>query len=388
MKNRRHLNAVSQAVQVWSLEELESRRLMSAGVIVQDGILILTGTSGNDQFYIDKELGGVCVQQYTQHQREDYKYTELTFDILNPLMGLRGVRVDGGDGNDSIRVSEDAVHDPFDLSVTLIGGQGDDSLQGGSGDDVLIGGPGDNLLDGRGGNNFLDGPASPLASAWYDRSSKTLFVTGTRKDDVIEFTYNAWESYNPYHIRIDGGGFWEPDLNGLKRVVIGGLGGNDTIHVDAGHLPTTVYGGAGDDSIFGGNRSDVLIGGSGRDMIFADLTTTNLPNYWQYSNPIYGYDPEQFIERTDGVNRFNDGAGNDVLIGEGPDQYAPPAPAPSPAPVPAPDDQMQDTQPTNFVAPAGVSTGEDFVTAPLPAQRVTPFATNPLLTSDDQLWDA
>jgi Ca2+-binding RTX toxin-like protein len=392
VKNRRQSNVVARAAQTWSLEQLEPRRLMSAGAIVQDGILILTGTASDDQFYINKELGGVCVQQFTQVQGESYKYTQLTFDILNPMYGLRGLRVDGGDGNDSIRVSEDPASDQdrFDLPVTLIGGQGDDSLQGGSGDDVLIGGPGDNLLDGRGGNNVLDGPTSPLASARYDRSSKTLYVTGTRKDDVIELIDNRWESYDPYHIYVNGGGVWDPDLNGLKRVIIEGLGGNDIIHVDAGDVPVTIYGGAGDDSIFGGTRSDVLIGGSGHDMIFADMTKTHFPVYWEYNPAQDGYDPEQFVERTDGINRFNDGAGNDVLIGEGPDEYVPPAPpTPTPSPTPSPTPNDQDMQAAQQTAPVEASPAQDSVAAPPPVQfDATPFAVNALLVSDKELWDA
>jgi len=363
---------------------------MSASI--ENGILVISGTSGDDRINIDQELGGVCVEHFTLTEREGYKDAELTFEILNPIMGLRGVRVDGGDGNDSIVVSEGAAHDRFALPVTLIGGEGDDSLQGGSGDDVLIGGPGDNLLDGRGGNNSLDGPASPLASTRYDRSSKTLFVTGTRKDDVIEFIYDGSTSYDQHRIFVNGEAFWSPDLVGIKRVVIEGLGGNDTIHVDAGDLPATVYGGAGDDSIFGGARADSLIGGSGRDMIFADMSTTHFPVYWQYLPPDYGCDPEQFIERTDGINRFNDGTGNDVLEGEGPDQYVPPAPVPAPAPPPAPAPAPLPSENTSSDASSS-ETADDAasveVQGPAPKQAMvsSPFSINPVLATDKKLWD-
>jgi Ca2+-binding RTX toxin-like protein len=378
----------------WNLEPLEPRRLMSTGASIQDGILVVNGTASDDRIEMDRSVDGgvdgVWVYGYTNDPAFPYSCFLSQFF---PVARMRGIRLDAGDGNDQVLVHDDPDHGSFTTPITMIGGAGDDSLQGGAGDDVLIGGPGDNLLDGRGGNNYLDGPVSPLASARFDRASKTLFVTGTRKDDLIELIYNRWESYEPYHIYMNGGGVWNPDLNGVKRVVIQGLGGNDTIHVDAGDLPVTIYGGAGDDSIFGGTRSDVLIGGSGRDMIFADMTKTPLPLYWEYSSAEYGYDPEQFIQRTDGINRFNDGAGNDVLIGEGPDEYVPPAPAPTPTPVPtpvpAPDDQsQQDTQATQQTTPVDASADQGFAAAPQPLQFGTPFAVNALLVSDKELWDA
>jgi Ca2+-binding RTX toxin-like protein len=374
--NKRHEDRVKDAARLWSLEELESRRFMSA-TSIEDGILVIRGTSGDDRINIHWELGGVCVSG--------------SVEVLDPIMGLRGVRVDAGDGNDRVEVREDAALAPFELPVTLNGGLGDDSLQGGSGNDVLVGGAGDNLLDGRGGVNSLDGPTSPLAWAHYDHSSGTLTVHGTRKDDVIELIYRPWDSYLQYDISINGDTLESPDMVHVRRVVIEGGAGNDTIHVDAGELPATIYGGAGDDSIFGSSHADLLIGGTGHDMIFADRTTTPFDAYWQHYAVENGYDPEDYIERSDGVNRFNDGAGNDVIMGEGPDGYVPPAPEPAPAPAPAPSDATSSK--TTGSKTADDASQQDAVsvgapaTAPKQAMVSSLFSINPVLASDKKLWD-
>jgi Ca2+-binding RTX toxin-like protein len=267
-----------------------------------------------------------------------------------------------------------------------VGGAGDDSLQGGAGDDVILGGAGNNLLDGRGGKNTLDGPASPLP--WATLQNGLLTITGPKNDDVIELEYNGGSSRPDYSIRINGEYVPYLDTYGARRVVIEGLGGNDTIHIDEGNLPATVYGGAGDDSIYGGARSDVLIGGSGRDMIFADMSTTHFLHDWQYlPQDQYPADPEQFIQRTDGTNRYNDGLGNDVIEGEGPDAPVTPAPSPAPGPTPVPTpsplpDNHTDGHTRQDSAPDSVT-----IPALVPALSPAPFSRNPLLISDRDLWD-
>ena len=390
MKNRERLKAVSQAAQVWNLEKLESRRLMS-GASVQDGILIITGTGSDDRIELERALDGRIVGEGIWV----YGYTNdpavpdgLFLADLFPVAGLRGIRIDTGAGNDRVVVHDDVNDANFTTPMTLIGGEGDDSLQGGAGDDVLIGGPGDNLLDGQGGNNTLDGPRSPLASAHLVNG--LLTVTGTRKDDVIEIRYQPWHPYSQYELYINGEDF-DIELRGTRRVMIEGGDGNDLIYLDSTHFSSTVYGGAGDDTIIGSANTDSLFGGSGRDLLVADTTNTDFPYLWQYYGEVwkngapYRYDPEQLVQRTDGGNRFYDGAGNDILDGDGPDRWIAPAPAPAPAPVPAPT-PLPDSG--NSTAPALEPSATASLPIPSPVQVFTPFAINPLLVSDDQLWDA
>ncbi len=54
----------------------------------------------------------------------------------------------------------------------------------------------------------------------------------------------------------------------LDRIVLFGLGGNDTIDIAADlNVPTELYGGDGNDVLRGGGASDVLVGGAGNDQL-------------------------------------------------------------------------------------------------------------------------
>jgi Ca2+-binding RTX toxin-like protein len=77
---------------------------------------------------------------------------------------VKRIQLVAGDGDDTIVLQEDGqtVHinngsTPIFIPVTLMGGNGNDSLVGGIGSDYLNGGAGDDFLAGSGGNDTLDG---------------------------------------------------------------------------------------------------------------------------------------------------------------------------------------------------------------------------------------
>ncbi|MFB4299990.1 calcium-binding protein [Actinomadura sp. NTSP31] len=67
---------------------------------------------------------------------------------------VQRVRVDGGDGNDTLRIDE--TNGPMPQGEFL-GGDGNDALTGGSGADTLTGGPGVDALSGNGGDDTITG---------------------------------------------------------------------------------------------------------------------------------------------------------------------------------------------------------------------------------------
>jgi Ca2+-binding RTX toxin-like protein len=133
---------------------------------------------------------------------------------LCPANDVSWAAVYGREGEDEIVVS-DFVFGP-NLSVALLGGPGDDSLQGSGGDDTLHGGEGNDTMRSRGGADYAFG------NAGRDR------IYGSTGPDVIE-----------------GG----PGFDNL----IGGLG------------PDQLFGGAGNDGIDGAQGRDYCNGGKGRD---------------------------------------------------------------------------------------------------------------------------
>jgi Ca2+-binding RTX toxin-like protein len=55
------------------------------------------------------------------------------------------------------------------------------------------------------------------------------------------------------------------------RVLVYGLGGNDTLNVSTVKIATQLYGGDGHDILLGGAAGDLLYGGAGNDMILGGL---------------------------------------------------------------------------------------------------------------------
>ena len=125
--------------------------------------------------------------------------------------------IDGGDGNDSIIVSPLVT-----FGVQLLGGDGNDSLFAGSGNDTADGGAGRDDLRGGAGNDLLRG--------------------GTDNDTLS---------------------------GGIGDDTLGGGAGNDRLNGDNGN--DAMSGGEGNDTIYGGNGNDTLLGGDGNDLLRGDV---------------------------------------------------------------------------------------------------------------------
>lgn len=91
-----------------------------------------------------------------------------TFDST----AVNGLLIQGGDGNDKIRIGSGLA------AATVDGGAGNDTLYGGTGNDQLYGDEGDDRLYGGGGNDTLDG------------GSGLNRLSGDDGDDVL-LAYNA-----------------------------------------------------------------------------------------------------------------------------------------------------------------------------------------------------
>ena len=223
-------------------------------------------------------------------------------DDDNPLTNPQSVnRISGGSGSDVINVTaaslgfiialeadgSDEEQTDGDDSVTLaglydtslvklgggadtfLGGVGADTVFGGSGADVITGGAGDDILFGDGGNDTLRG------------TSGRNTLRGGAGDDRLEAGSDG--------DLLDGG-------EGADTI-IGGLG-NDTILFNSGvevTLGNNTYRTSDDALISGGGGVNTLVGTNDGNLI--DLNET------RYQGP------------TGGIDRFELGSGNDLLIG-------------------------------------------------------------------------
>lgn len=229
------------------------------------------------------------------------------------LLGTIGNDVLGGEGgNDSLlgnnggdRLFGGAGRD------RLIGEDGDDWLrgQGGSGD-TLSGGHGDDTLNGGGGNDRL------VESGDFDFTLTGPTLTG-RGTDLLIALENA---------RIDGGNAANTiDVSGstlVGTITVAGADGDDSIiGSDNGDLliggggNDTLNGNGGDDILQGGADNDLLTGGDGNDGLSGATGTDNL-NGGTGSDTAYGGSDDDTLRGGDDADILIGGDGADDVDGE------------------------------------------------------------------------
>lgn len=202
-----------------AVESLEERRLLAA--TVEGGILIVTGTARSDNINVSLDSGESSFRVRIR--------TGGAEDIQNvPLAGVTGIRILAGSGNDEVEVED--INEPgnLQLPVSVIGGNGNDSLHGSAGDDSVNGGNGNDSLIGHGGDDLLIGANGNDA------------IYGKAGDDSL-----------------NGG-------NGRDRC----YGGLDDDSIIGGNGHDLLRGEDGDDSLFGGGGRDSMRGSRGRDHFF------------------------------------------------------------------------------------------------------------------------
>src|SRR4051794_2975902 len=114
---------------------------VSAGV--SGGTLRVVGDAGADKvtLAVDPAAPGSVLVDVGQDGGADFSFDRATFTAID---------VDGGDGDDDLRVGA-GFPSVADEPVTLEGGAGADTLIGGDGPDTLVGGNGGDLVDGNRG---------------------------------------------------------------------------------------------------------------------------------------------------------------------------------------------------------------------------------------------
>ena len=263
-----------------------------------------------------------------------------------------GDTVDGGAGNDLVQC--------VGAGCSLLGGDGNDvfvdygagdSIDGGTGLNVAASDLSDNLanifevFDPAPPSSFTARPAqtSPPAPARHSPSPAgpkdlagvvasvvggVLKITGTAGNDSIAVGVDGLGD-----VTVAAGGSSQTfPLPGIGGVVVSGGAGDDTIRVDPlALLPTTLRGGAGNDSIVGGGGSSVLVGGAGNDTLQggsdanllvpgARLAFTGTPtgNDVLIGGPAGSTNLADFSHRTDNLFLSNDGRpdSGDAALGE------------------------------------------------------------------------
>ena len=193
------------------------------------GTLMVEGTKGSDKIALRLKAGDSSVLEV---DARDDGSAEFSF----PRVDVMRIVVDGGAGNDAIRIDESNGVFEDTIPTTLAGGNGSDTLAGGSGAETLLGGPGNDSIDGnRGADTGLLGPGNDTFI--WDPGDGSDKVEGQRGMDTMVFNgANAAEqvdvSANGSRLRF----FRNPgnvtmDTAGVERVDFNALGGADAVNV-------------------------------------------------------------------------------------------------------------------------------------------------------------
>lgn len=285
---------------------------------------LFDGGAGNDQLSVsadsnfvltDTSLSGQGTDTLTNLERVQI-IGGLSNNTIDASLATLPLTLSGGGGNDSIigGLGNDLINgnDGYDTlngtggNDTVLGGAGDDWVQGGSGVDSLDGGIGNDLVQGGGGSG--DTLRGGLGNDTLDGGEGLADVISESGD--VSFTLTPTQLI----------GLGTDSILNIEGVqLVGGLSANK-FDVSTSLLPTTLTGGAGNDTFLGSTAVDLLV--ESGDVNFT-VTNTQLTGV--------GIDVLSGIDRVRlnggiGANlldagatsmrvTLNGGDGNDTLIG-------------------------------------------------------------------------
>ena len=151
----------------------------------------------------------------------------------------------------------------------------------------------------------------------------TLEVNGGHRANAVALRLAAGDRTQ---VQVDVGDDGSADFtfarNDLRAIKVNMGSGNDAVRIDdtngafTDSIPTTIAGGAGDDSLIGGAGAETIYGGAGNDTV--DGGKGNDTAYLGDGNDVFSWDPGQGSDVIDGQGGsdrmlFNGGAGADTV---------------------------------------------------------------------------
>ena len=235
------------------IESLESRELLSANAILTGkGQLRIAGTKKDDIIYVARKPGEAS-------KIEVFINSSAPRGIFDAVAITGGIFVVAGNGNDTVKIAGD--NGPVSFPATVLGGDGNDTLEGGSGSDFIDGGEGNDLCRGGTGNDRVDGGDGD--DELHGNGDNDLILGGKGSDTVSGGIGDDFIEGGDDHDDIFGGDGDDTLLGKKGDDTLTGGNGNDRLDGSVG--VDTLNGSEGDDVVIGGKETDKLTGGGGDD---------------------------------------------------------------------------------------------------------------------------
>jgi Ca2+-binding RTX toxin-like protein len=191
--------------------------------------LFVVGTRANDKIALRLDVSRSDVLDIDEGD-------DGSADFQVQLEPVTAIIVDGGSGDDLVRIDEANGAFANRIPVTISGGDGNDTLIGGSGAELLLGGPGNDSIDGNGGNDVADLGSGDDTFAW-DPGDGSDTIEGQGGNDAMVF--NGAAAAEQVDVSANRGRltfFRNPgnitmNTHGVESVDFNALGGSDSISV-------------------------------------------------------------------------------------------------------------------------------------------------------------
>ena len=148
-----------------------------------------------------------------------------------------------------------------------------------------------------------------LATIFLNQDSGELFITGDSGNDVGALVASG----DQVEARITGAANQTFNASDISRVFFVGNAGNDTLS-NFTNIPSSFFGGNGNDTLNGGSNDDSLNGGAGADVLFGGNGNDQLIGS-SGNDDLRGGEGNDRIFGSSDVNTIFGDAGDDVLFG-------------------------------------------------------------------------
>ncbi|HEX8324168.1 MAG TPA: hypothetical protein VF595_09665 [Tepidisphaeraceae bacterium] len=243
------------------IDPLENRRLFATVVTLPDGLIRITGTSGDDT--IDVSLLG----------RDRFRISDGTTNTDFRKRDVNRISFIGGAGDDFITLGRVPARAYMEGglgkdSLSASNGDLDDTLVGDDGNDYLYAGPGDDTLNGGNGGDFQIGSDGVDYLETKSEISTDDTVSGGRGNDTVSLQKYPGGTTTTIGLRNPGLQVIITDTcyGDIENLI--GSNFDDRVY-DRSYLPITYRMGDGDDAVYAGNGQDTIYGEAGKDSISA-----------------------------------------------------------------------------------------------------------------------